>query len=394
MGLFDSNMLLEENYQPSLSTEVSSVPVDESYFSIAIKELNTINYNYYNMNKILCRSLLEAEDNRVLITESFDGFIDGIKKIIDKFLDLIKRIFSRFNTFIHKLFSSDKHLLKEKKLLQKFNGEDEFTMDVYKYTYLDDPNFPKVDPYNELTPLELKDYEFATSQTIDPGQFLTHITTEYNNKKTGMDAWYDEFRGKVITNDISQTVPYPAGEYGNELFKKYRNGESSRSNETITSTLVFEALDRFERFDKTMKSVSDIKSKLEKEYKRIKSECKASYSALADDNMPMFAMDNANKAKYNAAYNNADAKTKAKLDDQINLIMKLEMDKIQSMCNIHALAFSAKLDAIKEAYKQDKRVLYAALARIKKKHKDLYKEATVESLETLDAPKIINLDLI
>lgn len=394
MGLFDSNMLLEENYQPSLATEVNTVSVDESYFSLAIKELNTINYNYYNMNKILCRSLLEAGDDRVLITESFDGFIDGVKAIIDKFLELIKRIFSRFNTFIHKLISSDKHLLKEKKLFYKFNGDDEFTMDIYKYTHLENDNFPNPEAYNSLTSLDLGDYDFASGQVLDSNKFLAHITSEYNNRKSGMDAWYDEFRGRVLTDDESNKSTYTAAEFGDELFKKFRNGESSRNNDTITSTIVLEALDRFEHFDKTLKGVDILKKKLEKEYKRIKDECKSNYSHLAANNMPMFLGNSEHKNAYYNIYNAASGKEKDKMDDQVKLIMKLEMDKIQTMCNIHSLAFSAKLDAIKEAYKQDKRVLYAALARVKKKHKDLYKESTAEYLETVDAPKTIDLDLL
>ena len=392
MGLFDSNMLLEENYQTPLTESVPTVSSNESYFSIAIKELNTINYNYYNMNKILYRSLLEAEDNRVLITESFDDFIDGVKKIIDKFLDLIKRIASRFNTFMHKMIGSDKHLIKEKKTIMKFNSDDEFTMDIYKYTYLDDPNFPKTQAYKELQGLDFNGYKFESSPTAN--EFLTFVTSHYNTNKEGMDTFADEFRGKVITADDSSTVPYPASEFGSELFKKYRGGENTRTNETITTSHVLEALTRFEGYDKNLRAVEKVKRELEQEYKKIKAECKSSYSSLADDNMPLFAKDGANKQAYLNAYNNADAKTKAKIDDQVKLIMKLETDKIQNMCNIHAMAFSAKLDAIKEAYKQDKRLLYAALSRVKKKHKDLFKESTAEYLETLEAPKPINLDLI
>ena len=50
--------------------------------------------------------------------------------------------------------------------------------------------------------------------------------------------------------------------------------------------------------------------------------------------------------------------------NQIDLFVKKKAEQIIEMCNIHSLAFSYKLDAIKDCYKQDKDVLYKALSKL------------------------------
>ena len=50
------------------------------------------------------------------------------------------------------------------------------------------------------------------------------------------------------------------------------------------------------------------------------------------------------------------------------------------MCTIHSLAFSAKLDACKECYAQDKALLYKALKQINKTY-NFMKESVIDMNE-------------
>ena len=51
---------------------------------------------------------------------------------------------------------------------------------------------------------------------------------------------------------------------------------------------------------------------------------------------------------------------------QLNLYVKLVTEQVIKMTTIHSLAFSYKLDALKESYKQDRALLYTALLKIQR----------------------------
>ena len=49
---------------------------------------------------------------------------------------------------------------------------------------------------------------------------------------------------------------------------------------------------------------------------------------------------------------------------QLDLYVRAKVDQIQEYSNIHILAFTAKLDAIRDAYRQSRNVLYSALSKV------------------------------
>ena len=55
---------------------------------------------------------------------------------------------------------------------------------------------------------------------------------------------------------------------------------------------------------------------------------------------------------------------------ELDLWCKAKASQIQKISTIHHMAFSAKLDALKDCFKQDKTILYKALYRIKGNSKD------------------------
>ena len=50
--------------------------------------------------------------------------------------------------------------------------------------------------------------------------------------------------------------------------------------------------------------------------------------------------------------------------------VKAKVNQLQEMSNIHALAFAAKLDALRDCYRQDKTVLFKALSRVQSNKKE------------------------
>lgn len=375
------------------SNRVNNALTTTSFFTEALNDMMEIKKNSLRINQEFYKGILESGDNPALVLEASDGLLDGIKNIIDSFIALIKKIVAKFITALHKIVKSDKYLKKNKNKFSKFNSDNEFEMDIYTYTYIDSDTFPNVSAFNvyktnTFTPDSVKKYEDGVAYTgAIYDDFMAHLP-----------EWYDKFRGVVLTNSndpgaITSAQSYTSAEYADELRLKYRNGDSSRTKTTITSVHVLQAYDRFENYDTTIRHVEKLRDQLQKEYNAIKKDIKNITAAY----------DNIGASGWNFDYKNpgdkyskggtldfdddyTDADKKKKMDTNITNFIKAKSNQIEQMCTIHTMAFTAKLDAIKEAYVQDKKLLYTALKKINKTW-DYKNESAVEYAD--DIPFIL-----
>ena len=93
-------------------------------------------------------------------------------------------------------------------------------------------------------------------------------------------------------------------------------------------------------------------------------------------------------------YAGSDTENKTKIDSNVQLIMDLIVDRITKMCTIHSMAFTSKLEAAKQCYIQDKKILYRALkAVIKEEYSDEDANTIAESVDTLGSSEYIKVDL-
>ena len=53
--------------------------------------------------------------------------------------------------------------------------------------------------------------------------------------------------------------------------------------------------------------------------------------------------------------------------DKMNNYLKVQSSKVNQMCSIHTQAFTAKLEAAKDQFKQDKKIIYKAIGQIIKR---------------------------
>ena len=53
--------------------------------------------------------------------------------------------------------------------------------------------------------------------------------------------------------------------------------------------------------------------------------------------------------------------------DKMNSYLKVQSSKVSQMCSIHTQAFTAKLEAAKDQFKQDKKIIYKAIGQIIKR---------------------------
>lgn len=372
-GLRDMNLNILSEASANNIYKIDTTSVSESHYADALKCLSEIKSNNVAITQEFYRGILEAGDNPAMIYEAADGLLDGIRSIIDKFIALIKKIVAKFITGLHKIVKSDKYLKKNKDKIMKFSPDDEFEMNIFKYTYIDNDTFPNTSAYNVY-----KTDSFDPVKDAKNG--VEYTAGIYNNFLNSMPEWYDKFRGVVLTDSnvesISNSVPsYTSSEYAKELYEKYRNGESSKTKETITPDIVTQSYDRFANYSKTISAVEKLRNNLEKEYKAIRDDIKnitAAYDneykirSTGKSNWELNLKDN--KYGYDdSKHQRPDEEAKAKsADSNIASIIKAKANQIDQMCTIHTQAFTAKLDAIKEAYNQDKAILYKALQKVNK----------------------------
>ena len=176
------------------------------------------------------------------------------------------------------------------------------------------------------------------------------------------DGYYDELRGKIIGKDYSISE----GDFAKELFALFRNDTSDTGSIEVDSSYVVSAYKRFDDYEGIKKSINNTKTRIENEYKGIKSNLEKMVNttgSVRDDSMTLSLGYKDNITAPNLKANSA-------MINQMELYKKAKVTQVQQMSNIHALAFAAKLDAAKDMFNQDKAVLYKALYRIQGLKKD------------------------
>ena len=374
--VFSADMLLSENYESPTKMENIST-IEESYFNTALSYVNEMSRDYSNANKVFYKAVLEANNDDEVIHEAFSDFTSKVKEIIQKFLNFIKSVFNKFIIAMNKLIKSDKYLKDHKKEFSNFSPEHEFEMNIYNYTKLDDDNFPAINAYDTYMN-NLKSYTLKTdsSKSITSDSLYDRLSDIYTDIVENSNDWYDLFRGEVLGKSGES---YSSSEFEKELHDIFRDDSSTKTKETITFGIVNQSLERFLAYDKTIKHVKKLKDDLEKQYKSIKDNLKNLDIMDFTNNKSVFSSiftdyDTSSSEIMNLNLANSDKARDKDIRSKMDNINKVRISRIEGMCNIHSLAFTKKLDAIKEAYNQDKKLLYVAL---KKMHPISTKESYV-----------------
>ena len=407
MSLFSlDNILLNES-----STIDKSINIDNiGYADIELKNYSfvqegydfilEIGRDYMNAEKAFYTEVLGSYGDDEIITESFDGFFNKIKDIIRKFIEWIKKIFKEFVVKINSLFSSEKYIKKNQKLLNKFESQDEFEFNGYEFTYIESSNVPQanaceifdsVSNFNNgitqsltgnkgvnwnsyKTVVNNMNIEDDTTSTI-----RDKITTTLNNNLDTMtdelndhDDLLDMFRALVInkSNDKIDSSDFP-----NELFMIFRNGEDTPSDITIDSTYVMEAYRRFDKYKDVVKAIEKNQKAIIKDYEALEKYLDKFIKLNKEGKSQKISSDLSSSNDF--------------VSKQINYIGGNELNDLQvfntstydklknyykkwstivnQMCTIHTQAFTAKLEAAKDCFKQDKKILYKALQQVVKR---------------------------
>ena len=358
-----------------------------------------IGRDYMCAEKTFYTEVLGSYGDDEIITESFDGFFNKIKEIINKFIDWIKKVFKQFVVKINSLFKSEKYIKKNQKLLNKFDSQDEFEYKGYEFTNIETSNIPMANAYEVFSKNNFNDgfvksltgdkninwnsYK-TTVNSIDIEDDATSTTRDTNtttlnnnldimtNELNDHDELLDKFRADVIAKKDNKI---DSSDFANELFMVFRNGEDTPSDITIDSTYVMEAYRRFDKYKDVVKAIEKNQKQIIKDYEALekyldkfiklnkegkKNTISADLSSSNDFVSKQINYIGGNELNDLQVFNTSTY-------DKLRNYYKSWATIINQMCTIHTQAFSAKLEAAKDCFKQDKAILYKALQKIVKR---------------------------
>ena len=416
MGLFSLNNILLEQDTTHSSKDV--IDIDNiGYMSAAIRETSFVQEGYdaiLEMNAFYCNAekefyhkILESCGDDHIINEGFSEFFDNIKKIIKKFIEWIKKIFKEFAAKLAGLVQSEKYIKKHKDLFNKFSSEDEFEFQGYKFTHVDTSNIPlanadDVFAAGETEANKTNNYSYLNFskyfKDTDAGDYyntvpdMTNIgfdnvndneatrrkaATEKINKAISDDIdaitdnnedFYDYFRGRVL----GKTEKLDSKEFSDECFKIFRDDSDSTSSITIDYNFVHDAYRRFDKYKDTTKAIEKLKNDIVKDYedleKRLDKMIKYNKDShkldiTNDVGRGSYTTDNLKRIDFSNVHQLYDSSTA----DRMSSLLKVYSARVNQMCQIHTQAFTAKLDACKDCFKQDKQILNKAIQHILKR---------------------------
>lgn len=390
MSLFSlDNILLNESSTINIDNigYMDTELKNQSFVQEGYDFILEIGRDYMNAEKTFYTEVLGSYGDNEIITESFDGFFNKIKEIINKFIEWIKKVFKQFVTKINALFNNEKYIKKNQKLLNKFESQDEFEFNGYEFTNIDKTNIPAANAQEAfIDETNGKGYfnnwytKGDYNDTADPDRTLRNgetetLNTALDNSLTtlndNLEDFYDAFRGKVIGKDEK----IDSNDYPNELFSFFRNDENTTSNITIDATYVLEAYRRFDKYKDLVKSIEKTQKDMIKDYEALEKYLDKMIKLTKSDSKNTLSFTSVGSNKYVSGQITAlgvtDFSAKTVYDtstyDKMNNYLKTQSSKVSQMCTIHTQAFSAKLEAAKDQFKQDKKILYKALQQVIKR---------------------------
>lgn len=361
----NSNNLILENTKPESIKELSKYNVfNKSFMEEALEYASMVNDQIRMESRNLYFAIKESESEKET-KSAYQKFSAKLSLILIKFYAFLARLNDKFMAKISMIFNSDKFVMKHKDML--FLLDSEFEYESYQYTNLDDDKIPKVDLY------DLEDFTKSILAKLDENaSFL-----ESDNQSTSLSIkgyslndndFYDRFRNSLINNSegkISQE------DFNQELFKCFRDTGEKRKL-TISRHSIKDIFHRFADYKKMFENVKSLRTKTENGYKK-----------LQKDIQKMIEVEDG-RLVVSDINPNMDIKEDSLKYNKLKTIIQSCLTKINKMTTIHSLAFGAKLDALMERYKDDRKILSKAILTAEKDLTDsVEKDFKTESL-TLD----------
>lgn len=337
--------------------QLATMDYHESYFAKTVDFLSAYN-EQFNASKIKLYKAIKESTNTTMVLESFSDFFVRAQAIIGKFLDFAKtNIFDKNIALINSIVAEDAAMFKDQqKLFAQFTDKDAFTVEGFVYTLVEE--LPAVEPA-----LSYNGSIFASLY----GNIEGNLGIESISNATAsidMESENELFRGRVLGRTGERVR---ITEFGDELFKLFRNGKANCEMLTIDKAALNESYNVYtNQVDKYGAIINRQFARLERGYESLSKEiedlvkrngdlnCHALLNAMPED-AGMVRVDNKEITGMCMS---------PEMMTHIDLFTKAKVDQIEGFTNIHALAFSAEMDAIRDSVLQDKNILHTALGKL------------------------------
>lgn len=273
------------------------------------------------------------------------SFKNIIKTIIKFFIDGIKDIFRQFKAIIVKFIYDSNTVEKYKNEILLFNDEIKYKKDFFRYSHLTtvvpstEDFFNFFDNYDDILD-DLKDI----CKSRDKNIIIDNLKSKKQDLSKDLTVFYDSVR-KNIFNRFSNEIDYISeNNFASICFKFFRSGNSTpMTSITLNKNDYKESLERFLNGKRLVKDIeiemNFIENKSNTEIKKI------------DRILPEQVMKEYIPIDYELEYH-------------FNDFLKVKCGQLQQICTIYTTVYSAKLEAIKAALIQDKKILFEVINSI------------------------------
>ena len=335
-------------YKDSLSSDTKSIStIYSEEFSLFSFGIDCLTENDMELRNILTASRI---DTTVVNEPVGSTFISLIKTIIKGFLKILNKIFDTFKDAFYQIFQPKSAIDRYKKDL--LNYKYEFDMVTANFTYHNYSHFQDDIPSPDLYLWFTEDYEYSVKELQKiaklrtKNEILTKIAEITRDVDTNIDGkFYCTARANIL--NVDEVVP--AEGYAEKLYAFFRSGESKdyissdKVGLHVTSAMVKASAERW--FD-----YKPLKDKLKKQKAKLESSANSVIMKFEKLNYRDYIVVD-NKFDYDFAASFEAYGTK-------------KAGQLSELCNICIMAYSAKLDAVKEAAIQDRAICIRALSRI------------------------------
>ena len=359
MSSFNTLIGIDESNLSDIKSidKVTESSCDDDYAREGFDFLIEFNSDYVLLNKNFYKSLLESNGEVSAVQEAYADFFSGVKEIIDRFVNFIKSVFDKFVSKLSSFIQSEKYLIKNKDKFKNFDSDDSFMANGYNYTF--DPNIPLIDLTIKFDSALLGDISsINTSDLNGDGKAKSAVDKLHKDLRIKLENdYYDMFRATVIgtRGAISES------NFLDECFKIYRSGNLEPETISVNRSYIEAALNRIEKYKDTIRIAENTKNNIIKEYNDIRKKLDKMIKPNSTDYSDNYCK--IDLIGFDANSTLTDVSISYDTLSSIDSYLKTISNQVQEMSNIHSIAFTSKIDAIKEQYKQDKSFLYQALAK-------------------------------
>lgn len=336
--------------------EVSFDPTygyNENYAAMALEYMSETETNWSNIMKTIGISelaCLEATGEE-MVYEAVDihGFFAKAKEIFMAILKKIKEMFERFMSMLASFVMSNKTFIKhyKAKIQSRFRDVKDFKFKGYEYT------IDALDPDKAFTNMSTLN---AAKSPADPATLKSTYATKGNELA-------DTLRGEIL----GKSSGLNSKEFSTELFKVYRNGDSSAKEISKGSINIDSYITDLENGKKAKEDASSA-------YKKTVSSINKLISSLK-------TLENKAVSAKNNAKNSSAEETQGKEDNII--AYKSAVEAMKTGANLLQQVNGAHLQAIKDRTRQAKGVCTKVLTGALDKDAGKVKTESVDIFDSL-----------